>query len=151
MTQDNDQGVRKWAMLCHFSSLVWIPITLLWWMLGIPFAIPFLNILGPLVIWLSKKNQHPVINFHGKESLNFQISFTIYEAIALIIFLFLLSVTCGIGSSSSSATNQSLQSIGLVLGIGGVVLAPIIGILPKHLRSWEPPSFKRWMKAIQGL
>src|ERR671933_1689345 len=104
-------------------------------MLGIPFAIPFLNILGPLVIWLSKKNQHPVINFHGKESLNFQISFTIYEAIALIIFLFLLSVTCGIGSSSSSATNQSLQSIGLVLGIGGVVLAPIIGILPKHHKS----------------
>jgi hypothetical protein len=98
-------------------------------MLGIPFPIPFLNILGPLVIWLSKKNQHPVINSHGKESLNFQISFTIYEAIALIIFLFLLSVTCGIGSSSSSATNQSLQSIGLVLGIGGVVLAPIIGIL----------------------
>ncbi len=129
MTQDNDQGVRNWAMLCHLSSLFWILITLFLGILNIPFPIPFLNILGPLIVWLSKKNQHPVIDAHGKESLNFQISFTIYAVIATVVFLFLLSVTCGVGLGSSSPTSQSLQSFGLVLGIGGVVLALIVGIL----------------------
>lgn len=131
MTQDNDPGVRNWAMLCHLSSLFWILIALFLGIFSIPLPIPLLNILGPLVVWLSKKNQHPVIDAHGKESLNFQISCTIYSAIAAIIFLFLISVTCGVGfgSSHSPSPSQSLQSIGLLLGIGGIALALIVGIL----------------------
>jgi len=38
--------------------------------------------LGPLIIWLIKKNDSPAVNKHGKESLNFQISILIYVLIS---------------------------------------------------------------------
>lgn len=144
MTQDNDQGDRNWAMLCHLSSILWIPPVLLLGLLGIPLPIPFLNILGPLVVWLSKRNQHPLIDAHGKESLNFQISLTIYSIITTVVFLFLIAVTCGTGFGTSSSTSQSLQQIGLVLGIAFVVLCLVVAILQLFLVTFAA------IKAKQG-
>jgi uncharacterized protein len=130
MTQDsNDKLARNWAMLCHLSSIVWIPLVLLLGLIGIPLPIPFLNLLGPLVVWLAKKERHPLIDAHGKESLNFQISFTIYGIVAAIVLLFLLAVTCGIGLSSSSSSSQLLTQIGVVLGVVSVVFSLIVAIL----------------------
>jgi uncharacterized Tic20 family protein len=40
------------------------------------------HILGPLIVWLWKKDDHPFVDEHGKESLNFQISMTIYFLIS---------------------------------------------------------------------
>ena len=57
---------RLWAMLCHLLALAGL--------IGIPFG----SILGPLVAWLMKKDQYPLVDDQGKESLNFQISITIY-------------------------------------------------------------------------
>lgn len=130
MTQDNDQKARNWAMLCHLGSIVWIPLTVFLAIFGIPLPLPCLNILVPLIVWLAKKNQYPLIDAHGKESLNFQISFTIYGVIAAIVFIFLIAVTCGIGFSTSSSTSQSpLAQIGMVLAIGAIGLSLIIGIV----------------------
>lgn len=56
--------------------------------------------LGPLIIWLIKKDSSPFINDQGKELLNFQI--TVY--IALLV----ASLTCFIGI--------------------GIVLVPLVGI-----------------------
>ena len=64
---------RTWATFCHLSSLVAF--------IGIPFG----NILGPLVIWLIKKNEMPLVNEEGRASLNFQISMTLYTIIAFIL------------------------------------------------------------------
>jgi len=61
---------------CHFLSFAGL--------IGIPFG----NILGPLVLWAIKKDEMPSVNEHGKESINFQISMTIYTIIAgLSIFI----------------------------------------------------------------
>ena len=73
-----------WGMLCHLSALCL-------------FIFPaFGNILGPLILWLLKKNDHPFIDEHGKESLNFQISMTIYGIAAAItvIGLIVTGVIC---------------------------------------------------------
>lgn len=43
--------------------------------------IPFGNIVGPLVYWMAKKSEKPAVEAHGKESLNFQISMTIWTLI----------------------------------------------------------------------
>ncbi len=67
---DNTMG-----MLCHLLSLTQL--------LGIPFG----NILGPLVVWLIKRDEDPFVDLCGKESLNFQISMTIYMVIAGILIL----------------------------------------------------------------
>ncbi len=64
------------AMLCHLGALA-------------GFIIPFGNIIAPLVIWLIKKDESALVNENGKESLNFQISITIY-AIAAFILTFLV-------------------------------------------------------------
>jgi uncharacterized Tic20 family protein len=52
--------------------------------------ISFGHILGPLVVWLLKKNDDPFIDEQGKESLNFQISMTIYVIIAAILCVILI-------------------------------------------------------------
>ena len=64
---------RTWAMLCHLCALVGF--------LGF-LRIPFGNILGPLVVWLVKKNEFPSVDQEGKASLNFQITMTIIGAVA---------------------------------------------------------------------
>ena len=46
------------------------------------FVIPFGNIVGPLVVWLIKKDQYPLVQDQGNEALNFQISMTIYFIVA---------------------------------------------------------------------
>lgn len=76
-----DSNPRKqgdnWAMLCHISALI-------------GFVIPFGHILGPLVIWLFKRDEYAAVAFHGKEAVNFQIAMTIYFFIAaLMIFIFI--------------------------------------------------------------
>ena len=57
---------RNWAMLCHLSALAGLMVP------GIAMFI------GPLIIWLMKRDEHPFVDEHGKESLNFQISMLIY-------------------------------------------------------------------------
>jgi uncharacterized protein len=63
-TSTAEQQNRTWGMLCHLSALAGL-------------IIPFGNIIGPLVVWLIKKDQMPIVNEYGKESLNFQITATI--------------------------------------------------------------------------
>jgi uncharacterized protein len=73
--RDNTMG-----MLCHLLSLTQL--------LGVPLG----NILGPLVIWLLKKEQDPFVDECGKESLNFQISMTIYMIVAFILVLVVVGI-----------------------------------------------------------
>ena len=75
-TGTSTQDERMFAMFCHLSALI-------------GFIFPFGNIIAPLVIWILKKDQYPLVNEHGKEAINFQISMTIYF-IASIILIFLL-------------------------------------------------------------
>jgi uncharacterized Tic20 family protein len=53
-------------------------------------VIPFGNILAPLILWLVKRPESPLLDRTGKEVLNFQISYTIYALIATaLIFAFI--------------------------------------------------------------
>jgi uncharacterized Tic20 family protein len=66
------------------------------------FVIPFGNVLGPLVLWLIKKDSMPLVDRHGKEALNFQITVLIAAiASALLMFIligFVLLIVVGIGA-----------------------------------------------------
>ncbi len=75
----NDQEEKTFGMLCHLSSFS-------------GFLIPFGSILGPLILWLIKKNEYELVDQCGKESLNFQISIHIYSfIIAILLFIAILS------------------------------------------------------------
>jgi len=73
---EENRDARTWATICHLSSLLML------------FGVPLGNVLGPLVVWLVKRNDHPFVDDQGKEALNFQLSITLYWVIAgVLIFL----------------------------------------------------------------
>jgi uncharacterized Tic20 family protein len=71
-------NVRTWNILCHASAL-----------LGVFLHFPG-HLLGPLIVWLAKRDDSPEIDAHGKESLNFQISMLIYNLVAAVFCLVLI-------------------------------------------------------------
>src|SRR5881392_1867757 len=72
--------IRNWCVLCHASAL-----------LGLFFHF-FGHLLGPLIVWLIKRDASPEIDANGKESLNFQISMLIYDVIAGILCFVLIGI-----------------------------------------------------------
>lgn len=70
-----ENRARTWGMLCHLSALCMY--------VGVPFG----NLAGPLLVWLLKRNEFPYVDEQGKESLNFQISISIYGIVAAILIL----------------------------------------------------------------
>ena len=74
--RSRDSSERTWGLFCHLSALALF--------LGIPFG----NILGPLVVWLLKKDEMPVVADQGRESLNFQITRTRVRIAATVTMLF---------------------------------------------------------------
>src|SRR5919108_1913165 len=72
--------IRTWCVLCHASAL----LGLFFHFLG--------HLLGPLIVWLIKRDASPEIDANGKESLNFQISMLIYDAIAAILCIILIGI-----------------------------------------------------------
>jgi uncharacterized Tic20 family protein len=79
-TSSTSSEVRNWCVLCHASALA-----------GLFFHF-FGHLLGPLIVWLLKRNDAPEIDAAGKESLNFQISMLIYDIIAGILCLILIGI-----------------------------------------------------------
>jgi uncharacterized Tic20 family protein len=66
--QSDDQ---TWAMLSYLSMII-------------------VGFLGPLVVYLVKKDESPFMRFHGAMSLNLALSFTIYS-----VGLFIISIVAG--------------------------------------------------------
>lgn len=66
------------------------------------FGLIGLPIIGPLVVWLMKKDQSPYINAQGRELLNFQITYFIYAVASMLLMFvligFLLIFVVGIAS-----------------------------------------------------
>ena len=79
MTEQSKKA-RTWGMACHLVSLIAL--------VGIPFG----HLLGPLVVWLVKKNEFSFMDEQGKEALNFQLSMTIYSFVAGLLVLVLIGV-----------------------------------------------------------
>ena len=94
-----EKQARLWGMLCHLTALSLL--------IGLPFG----NILGPLVIWLIKRNEIPFVDDQGKESLNFQISIMIYSIIPLLLVLVIVGIFLLIGLAVFSTIMVIIASI----------------------------------------
>ena len=53
-----------------------------------------LGLIGPLIIWLIKKDESPFVDDQGKEAMNFQITVLITMAVVSVIAV----ITCGFGA-----------------------------------------------------
>ncbi|QQE12691.1 DUF4870 domain-containing protein [Planctomycetota bacterium] len=76
-TDEIPQEEKTMGMLCYLFVFLGLPI-------------PFGNIIGPLVLWLIKKDEMPFVDKCGKEILNFQITAMI--AITICGSLFFLAI-----------------------------------------------------------
>ncbi|MCM3588045.1 DUF4870 domain-containing protein [Mesobacillus maritimus] len=55
------------------------------------YAVSFFTVfIGPIVIWLVKKNESAFIDYHGREYLNFLISYAVYSFIGSILIIVLI-------------------------------------------------------------
>ena len=109
--------VRNWAMGSHMIALVGLLGN------GLGFLV------GPLIVWLVKRDDHPFIDEQGKEAVNFQI--TMMGAIIICIPLIFVA-------------------IGIVLmpliGIFDVVLTIIAGVKAANGEHWRYPLTIRFIK-----
>lgn len=76
--EEPSSEARNWATSTHLSALVMF--------LGIP------AVIGPLVVWLIKRDDDPFIDYNGKEALNFNISFLIYGLVAAFLIILLIGL-----------------------------------------------------------
>jgi len=79
-----DRAEKNWAVAAHLASVAgWV---------GIPLG----HILAPFVVWLIKKDESEFVRGQAIESLNFQISMTIYAFIAGIIAVTIIGLIVAI-------------------------------------------------------
>lgn len=72
-----EKEARNWAMGCHLAALA-------------GFVIPFGSVIGPLVVWLMKREESGFVDQQGKEALNFQITMLIAFLISLVLVFVLI-------------------------------------------------------------
>ena len=73
------ESERNWAMLCHLSAFA-------------GFFFPFGGIIGPLIFWLTKRDESQWVNQNGKASLNFQMSILLYLVLAIPLCFILIGI-----------------------------------------------------------
>jgi uncharacterized protein len=70
---------RNWAMLCHLSAFA-------------GFFFPFGGIIGPLICWLSRKDESAWVNINGRNSLNFQLSILLYIVLTIPLCFIIVGI-----------------------------------------------------------
>lgn len=119
---------RQMAMFAHLSALLGGIVTAGW-------AGSIGCFVGPLVIWLVKKDTMPFVDDQGKEALNFNIT----VAIAFFALFVLGIVTLGIGFAIA-------LPLMLVIGIAWLVLTIIASIKANEGVAYRYPFALRLIK-----
>lgn len=118
---------RQWAMFAHLSTLVGGLLT--GWFYGIGFFI------GPLIIWLIKKDTMPFVGDQAKEALNFAI--TVSGASLVLLMLTVMSLGIGI-----LVTGPLM----LIIGIASLVFVIIAAIKANEGTAYRYPISLRLVK-----
>ena len=79
-TTPSTKEARKWAMICHLSALSGLLGN------GIGFLI------GPLVVWLIKREDDPLIDEQGKEAVNFVLTMFLAIFISALLAIVLIGI-----------------------------------------------------------
>lgn len=118
----------QWAMFAHLSALLGGILTSGW-------AGSVGCFIGPLIIWLAKKDTMPFVNDQGRESLNFNITVGL-----VFLGLFLLSVlTLGIGLILT-------VPLMIIVGIAWLVLTILAAIKANEGVAYRYPFALRLIK-----
>jgi uncharacterized Tic20 family protein len=116
INRENKKQARTWGMLCHLAAL-----------LG--YIGPLLNLLGPFVVWLIKKNEFSFVDEQGKESMNFQITMTLLAVLAMLLIVIKIGIL-----------------LIIAIGIANVVFVIIASVKTNNGESYQYPFKIRFIK-----
>ena len=122
------QEERTWALFAHLSVLVGGLVTYGW-------AASFGSFLGPLIIWLVKKDTMPFVADQAKEALNFGITLTIL----CVALLMLTILSLGIGALVT-------VPLFILIGLGALVLVIVAAIKANEGVAYRYPITLRLIK-----
>ena len=111
-----DEEIRNTAVAAHLSTFAGL-------------VIPFGSVIGPLAVWLTRRDRDPFIDDAGREALNFGISIAVYGAVALVAALMLVGI--------------SLLIVGV---IAWVVLASLAAIKASQGQAYRYPLTMRLVR-----
>jgi uncharacterized Tic20 family protein len=74
-----DQAVRTTAVAAHLSTFAGL-------------VVPLGSVIGPLALWLTRRDRDPFIDQAGREALNFGISIAVYGSLLLVAALMLVGI-----------------------------------------------------------
>jgi len=114
---ERTKGGEGYTVLMHLSPL----LASLFYFL----AIPFLNLIVPLIMWLCRKNQDEFIDFHGREAIRFQLFMMLYGFVFVMALLMLFG-TSYIGAAFANPAVFFTASGGFIVVLVVVGLALLI-------------------------
>ena len=115
LTPNKDE--RTWAMIAHLSAFA-------------TFVLPsFGQIVGPLVVWLVKRDGSAFVADQAKEALNFQITATLAFVVAGVLVFLLVGIP-----------------LLIVLGLGWLVLTVVAGVRANEGVRYRYPFTVRFVK-----
>jgi uncharacterized Tic20 family protein len=102
-----------WPLMAHLSTFAGL-------------AVPFGNVLGPLIIWLSMREDDAEAEWHAREALNFQISLWIWGFIGVLLALSVIGLPVAI--------------VGFIFGGTFSLIVTLIAAVKAHQgERWEYP------------
>lgn len=78
------QDEKNWGMFCHVAVFAGC-------------IVPLGNIIGPLVIWLMKKDQYGFVDYNARQAMNFQITLLIAMLAGLLLSFVMIGILMMIG------------------------------------------------------
>jgi len=92
---------KNWGMFCHVAVFAGC-------------IVPLGNIIGPLVIWLIKKDQYGFVDYNARQALNFQITLLLAMLVSGLLAFVLIGILMliGIGIFALVVTIQAIVASG---------------------------------------
>jgi len=101
---------KKWGMVMHLSALIGL-------------LLPLGLVLGPLLVWMLKKNDSTYLDAQGKSAVNFQLTVLISAFVVILL----------------SAIIRPLAAIAFMIGLAGLVFAVIAGVSVNKGKGYKYP------------
>jgi len=117
---------RQWAMFAHLASLI-----AMW--LG------YLGFLGPLFVWLIKRNEMTFVDDQGKEALNFQLNMLVLGYAVVLLGVPITVLTLGLGAFLA-------VPLGIAVVGYSIVMSVIAGIKANAGEAYRYPYIIRVIK-----
>ena len=114
-------GSTGWAVLAHLSALVALVV-------GFVFV-------GPLIVYLLKKDDDPFVRRHAAEALNFNLSWTIYGVVGGFVLVLLIIFVVGL----------LLIPLAIAAGIAWFVLVILAAIKANNGEEYRYPLTIRFL------